>query len=306
MAYLDYSADVIGAVSVVDAKAKQVNEDTAGRCTYFDDLFELISKDASKLSSELNALRNELEALNQKIERLMQDRDKKKREILNKYADISSLRYRAGREDAVPAFEKLLMARAYHRLVYELDDWLDLYCFGAPKDVRELLGQERSQTLYMLTRKTKTRIEPYLTTDEHGVQKLAGYPKQSNGFPIKAYQVACCRAGLDLDNPVFTFREKWPLEVIEQTYDNLPSTQALKEAKREAQGVRELTWADKFKIVGEVRRDMPRKTDKAQAIEIKARFEKVGLPSSESTAIRALRAFKKKYGIGKSCTVMLS
>lgn len=43
--YLDFSADVFGVGSDVDALAKQVNENAAGRCTYFDDSSDRISTD---------------------------------------------------------------------------------------------------------------------------------------------------------------------------------------------------------------------------------------------------------------------
>ena len=45
--YLDFSADVFGVGSDVDALAKQVIENAAGRCTYFDDSSDRISTDES-------------------------------------------------------------------------------------------------------------------------------------------------------------------------------------------------------------------------------------------------------------------
>lgn len=58
--YLDFSADVFGVGSDVDALAKQVNENAAGRCTYFDDSSDRISTDFANHSVKRAAKFREL------------------------------------------------------------------------------------------------------------------------------------------------------------------------------------------------------------------------------------------------------
>lgn len=107
--------------------------------------------------------------------------------------------------------------------------------------------------------------------------------------------------------PIFTLREQWPLEVIEQTYNGLPCVQAAREAKRETLGKRALKREDKFEIVGEVLRDMPNATVTDQTEEIRARFiKKKNLGKSWKTAERALTKYREEVGTRKPCSVMLS
>ena len=61
--YLDFSADVFGVGSDVDALAKQVNENAAGRCTYFDDSSDRISTDFANHSVKRAAKFRELKTL---------------------------------------------------------------------------------------------------------------------------------------------------------------------------------------------------------------------------------------------------
>lgn len=131
--------------------------------------------------------------------------------------------------------------------------------------------------------------------------------KHPDGFPIEAYRVACRRLEKRTDRPIFTLREKWPLEVIEQTYNDLPCVQAAREAKRETLGKRDLKREDKFEIVGEVLRDMPNATVTDQTEEIRARFiKKKNLGESWKTAERALKLYRDTVGARKPCSVMLS
>ena len=145
-----------------------------------------------------------------------------------------------------------------------------------------------------------------LKKDESGVERLAGYVKHPDGFPIEAYLVVCSRLKKRTDKLVFTLREQWPLEVIEQTYNGLPCVQAAREAKRETLGKRDLECEDKLEIVGEVLLDMPRETVTAQTVEIMERFKKKNLPASWKTAERALKKYREMVGARKPCSVMLS
>ena len=131
--------------------------------------------------------------------------------------------------------------------------------------------------------------------------------KHPDGFPIEAYLVVCKRDKKRTDRPIFTLREQWPIEVIEQTYNGLPSTQALREAEREALNKRDLTREAQLKIVGEVLRDMPNATVTDQTEEIRARFiKKKNLGKSWKTAERALQKYREEVGTRKPCSVMLS
>jgi hypothetical protein len=131
--------------------------------------------------------------------------------------------------------------------------------------------------------------------------------KHPDGFPIEAYLVVCSRLEKRTDRPIFTLREQWPLEVIEQTYNGLPCVQAAREAKRETLGKRDLKREDKFEIVGEVLRDMPNATVTDQTEEIRARFiKKTNLGKSWKTAERALKLYRDTVGARKPCSTMLS
>ena len=101
-------------------------------------------------------------------------------------------------------------------------------------------------------------------------------------------------------------REQWPIEVIEQTYNGLPSVQASREAERKTLKKRDLECEDKLEIVGEVLLDMPRETVTAQTVEIMERFKKKNLPASWKTAERALKKYREMVGARKPCSVMLS
>ena len=156
-------------------------------------------------------------------------------------------------------------------------------------------------------KKLTADIRTYIKKDESGVERLAGYVKHPDGFPIEAYLVVCSRLKKRTDKLVFTLREQWPLEVIEQTYNGLPCVQAAREAKRETLGIRGLKREDKFEIVGEVLRDMPNATVTDQTEEIRARFiKKKNLGKSWKTAERALKKYREEVGARKPCSVMLS
>ena len=79
--YLDFSADVFGVGPDVDALAKQVNENAAGRCTYFDDSSDRISTDFANHSVKRAAKLRELKKVDQQLERLNEKRKELRREL---------------------------------------------------------------------------------------------------------------------------------------------------------------------------------------------------------------------------------
>ena len=309
--YLDFSADVFGVGSDVDALAKQVNENAAGRCTYFDDSSDRISTDFANHSVKRAAKFRELKKVDQQLERLNEKRKELRRELDQLDAERQIMLENAGRPNALSAHEKLVMARAYEKSAYEVEEFATLYYSQPTKEIRDALGkgEERdANPVFFTTIKNLTAdIRTFIKKDESGVERLAGYVKHPDGFPIEAYLVVCSRLKKRTDKLVFTLREQWPLEVIEQTYNGLPCVQAAREAKRETLGKRDLKREDKFEIVGEVIRDMPNATVTDQTEEIRARFiKKTNLGKSWKTAERALKLYRDTVGARKPCSVMLS
>lgn len=308
--YLDFSADVFGVGSDVDALAKQVNENAAGRCTYFDDSSDRISTDFANHSVKRAAKFRELKKVDQQLERLNEKRKELRRELDQLDAERQIMLENAGRPNALSAHEKLLMARAYEKSAYEVEEFATLYYSQPIQEIRDALGKgeerDANPVFFKTIKKLTADIRTYIKKDESGVERLAGYVKHPDGFPIEAYLVVCSRLKKRTDKLVFTLREQWPLEVIEQTYNGLPCVQAAREAKRETLGKRGRKREDKFEIVGEVLRDMPRETVTAQTVEIMERFKKKNLGKSWKTAERALTKYREEVGTRKPCSVMLS
>lgn len=308
--YLDFSADVFGVGSDVDALAKQVNESAAGRCTYFDDSSDRISTDFANHSVKRAAKLRELKKVDQQLEKLNEKRKNLRRELDQLDAERQIMLENAGRPNALSAHEKLLMARAFEKSAYEVEEFATLYYSQPTKEIRDELGKgeerDANPVFFKTIKKLTADIRTFIKKDESGVERLAGYVKHPDGFPIEAYRVACRRLEKRMDKPIFTLREQWPLEVIEQTYNGLPCVQAAREAKRETLGKRDLKREDKFEIVGEVLRDMPRETVTAQTVEIMERFKKKNLGKSWKTAERALTKYREEVGTRKPCSVMLS
>lgn len=308
--YLDFSADVFGVGSDVDALAKQVNENAAGRCTYFDDSSDRISTDFANHSVKRAAKFRELKKVDQQLERLNEKRKELRRELDQLDAERQIMLENAGRPNALSAHEKLLMARAFEKSAYEVEEFATLYYSQPTKEIRDALGKgeerDANPVFFKTIKKLTADIRTFIKKDESGVERLAGYVKHPDGFPIEAYLVVCSRLEKRTDRPIFTLREQWPLEVIEQTYNGLPCVQAAREAKRETLGKRDLKREDKFEIVGEVLRDMPRETVTAQTVEIMERFKKKNLGKSWKTAERALTKYREEVGTRKPCSVMLS
>lgn len=270
--YLDFSADVFGVGSDVDALAKQVNENAAGRCTYFDDSSDRISTDFANHSVKRAAKLRELKKVDQQLEKLNEKRKNLRRELDQLDAERQIMLDDAGRPNALSDHEKLLMARAYEKSAYEVEEFATLYYSQPTKEIRDALGKgeerDANPVFFKTIKKLTADIRTYIKKDESGVERLAGYVKHPDGFPIEAYLVVCSRLKKRTDKLVFTLREQWPLEVIEQTYNGLPCVQAAREAKRETLGKRDLKREDKFEIVGEVLRDMPNATVTDQTEEI--------------------------------------
>ena len=308
--YLDFSADVFGVGSDVDALAKQVNENAAGRCTYFDDSSDRISTDFANHSVKRAAKLRELKKVDQQLERLNEKRKELRRELDQLDAERQIMLKNAGRPNALSDHEKLLMARAFEKSAYEVEEFATLYYSQPTKEIRDALGKgeerDANPVFFKTIKKLTADIRTYIKKDESGVERLVGYVKHPDGFPIEAYLVVCSRLKKRTDKLVFTLREQWPLEVIEQTYNGLPCVQAAREAKRETLGKRDLKREDKFEIVGEVLRDMPRETVTAQTVEIMERFKKKNLGKSWKTAERALTKYREEVGTRKPCSVMLS
>lgn len=308
--YLDFSADVFGVGSDVDALAKQVNENAAGRCTYFDDSSDRISTDFANHSVKRAAKLRELKKVDQQLERLNEKRKELRRELDQLDAERQIMLKNAGRPNALSDHEKLLMARAFEKSAYEVEEFATLYYSQPTKEIRDALGKgeerDANPVFFKTIKKLTADIRTYIKKDESGVERLDGYVKHPDGFPIEAYLVVCSRLKKRTDKLVFTLREQWPLEVIEQTYNGLPCVQAAREAKRETLGKRDLKREDKFEIVGEVLRDMPRETVTAQTVEIMERFKKKNLGKSWKTAERALTKYREEVGTRKPCSVMLS
>lgn len=308
--YLDFSADVFGVGSDVDALAKQVNENAAGRCTYFDDSSDRISTDFANHSVKRAAKFRELKKVDQQLEKLNEKRKNLRRELDQLDAERQIMLDDAGRPNALSAHEKLLMARAFEKSAYEVEEFATLYYSQPTKEIRDALGKgeerDANPVFFKTIKKLTADIRTFIKKDESGVERLNGYVKHPDGFPIEAYLVVCSRLKKRTDRPIFTLREQWPIEVIEQTYNGLPSTQALREAEREALNKRDLTREAQLKIVGEVLRDMPRETVTAQTVEIMERFKKKNLGESWKTAERALTKYREKVGTRKPCSVMLS
>lgn len=310
--YLDFSADVFGVGSDVDALAKQVNESAAGRCTYFDDSSDRISTDFANHSVKRAAKLRELKKVDQQLEKLNEKRKNLRRELDQLDAERQIMLDDAGRPNALSDHEKLLMARAYEKSAYEVEEFATLYYSQPTKEIRDALGKgeerDANPVFFKTIKKLTADIRTFIKKDESGVERLAGYVKHPDGFPIEAYLVVCSRLEKRkrTDRPIFTLREQWPLEVIEQTYNGLPCVQAAREAKRETLGKRALKLEDKFEIVGEVLRDMPRETVTAQTVEIMERFKKKNLGKSWKTAERALTKYREEVGTRKPCSVMLS
>ena len=309
--YLDFSADVFGVGSDVDALAKQVNESAAGRCTYFDDSSDRISTDFANHSVKRAAKLRELKKVDQQLERLNEKRKELRRELDQLDAERQIMLENAGRPNALSDHEKLLMARAYEESAYEVEEFATLYYSQPTKEIRDALGKgeerDANPVFFKTIKKLTADIRTYIKKDESGVERLAGYVKHPDGFPIEAYLVVCSRLKKRTDKLVFTLREQWPLEVIEQTYNGLPCVQAAREAKRETLGKRDLKREDKFEIVGEVLRDMPNATVTDQTEEIRARFiKKTNLGKSWKTAERALKLYRDTVGARKPCSTMLS
>lgn len=308
--YLDFSADVFGVGSDVDALAKQVNESAAGRCTYFDDSSDRISTDFANHSVKRAAKLRELKKVDQQLEKLNEKRKNLRRELDQLDAERQIMLENAGRPNALSAHEKLLMARAYEKSAYEVEEFATLYYSQPTQEIRDELGKgeerDANPVFFKTIKKLTADIRTFIEKDESGVERLAGYVKHPDGFPIEAYLVVCSRLKKRTDKLVFTLREQWPLEVIEQTYNGLPCVQAAREAKRETLGKRDLKREDKFEIVGEVLRDMPRETVTAQTVEIMERFKKKNLGKSWKTAERALTKYREEVGTRKPCSVMLS
>lgn len=308
--YLDFSADVFGVGSDVDALAKQVNENAAGRCTYFDDSSDRISTDFANHSVKRAAKFRELKKVDQQLEKLNEKRKNLRRELDQLDAERQIMLDDAGRPNALSAHEKLLMARAFEKSAYEVEEFATLYYSQPTKEIRDALGKgeerDANPVFFKTIKKLTADIRTFIKKDESGVERLDGYVKHPDGFPIEAYLVVCSRLKKRTDRPIFTLREQWPIEVIEQTYNGLPSTQALREAEREALNKRDLTREAQLKIVGEVLRDMPRETVTAQTVEIMERFKKKNLGESWKTAERALTKYREKVGTRKPCSVMLS
>lgn len=308
--YLDFSADVFGVGSDVDALAKQVNENAAGRCTYFDDSSDRISTDFANHSVKRAAKLRELKKVDQQLEKLNEKRKNLRRELDQLDAERQIMLDDAGRPNALSDHEKLLMARAFEKSAYEVEEFATLYYSQPTKEIRDALGKgeerDANPVFFKTIKKLTADIRTFIKKDESGVERLDGYVKHPDGFPIEAYLVVCSRLKKRTDRPIFTLREQWPIEVIEQTYNGLPSTQALREAEREALNKRDLTREAQLKIVGEVLRDMPRETVTAQTVEIMERFKKKNLGESWKTAERALTKYREKVGTRKPCLVMLS
>lgn len=308
--YLDFSADVCGVGSDVDALAKQVNENAAGRCTYFDDSSDRISTDFANHSVKRAAKLRELKKVDQQLEKLNEKRKNLRRELDQLDAERQIMLDDAGRPNALSDHEKLLMARAFEKSAYEVEEFATLYYSQPTKEIRDALGKgeerDANPVFFKTIKKLTADIRTFIKKDESGVERLDGYVKHPDGFPIEAYLVVCSRLKKRTDRPIFTLREQWPIEVIEQTYNGLPSTQALREAEREALNKRDLTREAQLKIVGEVLRDMPRETVTAQTVEIMERFKKKNLGESWKTAERALTKYREKVGTRKPCSVMLS
>lgn len=308
--YLDFSADVFGVGSDVDALAKQVNESAAGRCTYFDDSSDRISTDFANHSVKRAAKLRELKKVDQQLEKLNEKRKELRRELDQLDAERQIMLDAAGRPNALSDHEKLLMARAFEKSAYEVEEFATLYYSQPTKEIRYALGKgeerDANPVFFKTIKKLTADIRTFIKKDESGVERLVGYVKHPDGFPIEAYLVVCSRLEKRTDRPIFTLREQWPIEVIEQTYNGLPSTQALREAEREALNKRDLTREAQLKIVGEVLRDMPRETVTAQTVEIMERFKKKNLGESWKTAERALTKYREKVGTRKPCSVMLS
>lgn len=309
--YLDFSADVFGVGSDVDALAKQVNENAAGRCTYFDDSSDRISTDFANHSVKRAAKLRELKKVDQQLERLNEKRKELRRELDQLDAERQIMLKNAGRPNALSDHEKLLMARAFEKSAYEVEEFATLYYSQPTKEIRDALGKgeerDANPVFFKTIKKLTADIRTFIKKDESGVERLAGYVKHPDGFPIEAYLVVCSRLEKRTDRPIFTLREQWPLEVIEQTYNGLPCVQAAREAKRETLGKRDLKREDKFEIVGEVLRDMPNATVTDQTEEIRARFiKKTNLGKSWKTAERALKLYRDTVGARKPCSTMLS
>lgn len=309
--YIDFSADVFGVGSDVDALAKQVNESAAGRCTYFDDSSDRISTDFANHSVKRAAKLRELKKVDQQLEKLNEKRKNLRRELDQLDAERQIMLKNAGRPNALSDHEKLLMARAYEKSAYEVEEFATLYYSQPTKEIRDELGKgeerDANPVFFKTIKKLTADIRTFIKKDESGVERLAGYVKHPDGFPIEAYLVVCSRLEKRTDRPIFTLREQWPLEVIEQTYNGLPCVQAAREAKRETLGKRDLKREDKFEIVGEVLRDMPNATVTDQTEEIRARFiKKTNLGKSWKTAERALKLYRDTVGARKPCSVMLS
>lgn len=309
--YLDFSADVFGVGSDVDALAKQVNENAAGRCTYFDDSSDRISTDFANHSVKRAANLRELKKVDQQLEKLNEKRKNLRRELDQLDAERQIMLDAAGRPNALSAHEKLLMARAFEKSAYEVEEFATLYYSQPTKEIRDELGKgeerDANPVFFKTIKKLTADIRTFIKKDESGVERLAGYVKHPDGFPIEAYLVVCSRLEKRTDRPIFTLREQWPLEVIEQTYNGLPCVQAAREAKRETLGKRGRKREDKFEIVGEVIRDMPNATVTDQTEEIRARFiKKTNLGKSWKTAERALKLYRDTVGARKPCSTMLS
>lgn len=309
--YLDFSADVFGVGSDVDALAKQVNENAAGRCTYFDDSSDRISTDFANHSVKRAAKLRELKKVDQQLEKLNEKRKNLRRELDQLDAERQIMLDDAGRPNALSAHEKLLMARAFEKSAYEVEEFATLYYSQPTKEIRYALGKgeerDANPVFFKTIKKLTADIRTFIKKDESGVERLAGYVKHPDGFPIEAYLVVCSRLEKRTDRPIFTLREQWPLEVIEQTYNGLPCVQAAREAKRETLGKRDLKREDKFEIVVEVLRDMPNATVTDQTEEIRARFiKKTNLGKSWKTAERALKLYRDTVGARKPCSTMLS
>ena len=139
--YLDFSADVFGVGSDVDALAKQVNESAAGRCTYFDDSSDRISTDFANHSVKRAAKLRELKKVDQQLEKLNEKRKNLRRELDQLDAERQIMLDDAGRPNALSDHEKLLMARAYEKSAYEVEEFATLYYSQPTKEIRDALGK---------------------------------------------------------------------------------------------------------------------------------------------------------------------
>lgn len=186
-------------------------------CDFFDEAFGRNDEKVSEKEGTIEANRVLITHLNEKISELRRLVDTKTKENNQLEAEIQILKAKANNGNALTVHERHALAQWCFLDAYPIDWFCRLFFQTLPHE-------EVSAVFYGQFERLGKKLRGLVEVDpDSGIKTLFRYREGCEGhFTIKAYEVACKRLGLRVDVPVFTWRDRYSLDEINEAYLRLP------------------------------------------------------------------------------------